>query len=147
MDDESTGRLQANQDGGRRGERKSERGSQDRDGQGERKSERGSQGRGSQGERKGRPYNTRELERFVFGVRQLGLELNEQELEQFLRYREELLEWNTRITLTAITDPAEVLLKHFLDSLSLLLVYRTPASRLLVISAGAVSPFFPFTLL
>src|SRR6266849_7872155 len=105
--------------------------------------DRGSQDRGSQGDRKGRPYNTRELERFVFGVRQLGLELNEQELEQFLRYREELLEWNTRINLTAITDPAEVLLKHFLDSLSLLLVYDRPAARLLDIGAGEGFPGLP----
>ena len=98
---------------------------------------------GNQGDRKGRPYSTRDLERFVFGVRQLGLELNEQELEQFLRYREELLEWNTRINLTAITDPAEVLLKHFLDSLSLLLVYDRPAARLLDIGAGAGFPGLP----
>src|SRR5260221_6534110 len=95
------------------------------------------------GDRKGRPYSTRDLERFVFGVRQLGVELNEQELEQFLRYREELLEWNTRINLTAITDPAEVLLKHFLDSLSLLLVYDRPAARLLDIGAGAGFPGLP----
>src|SRR6266478_2598901 len=98
---------------------------------------------GNQGDRKGRPYNTRDLELFVFGVRQLGLELNERELEQFLRYREELLEWNTRINLTAITDPAEVLLKHFLDSLSLLLVYDRPAARLLDIGAGAGFPGLP----
>src|SRR5260370_10509511 len=105
--------------------------------------DRGSQDRGSQGDGKGRPYHTRDLERFVFGVRQLGVELNEQELEQFLRYREELLEWNTRINLTAITDPAEVLLKHFLDSLSLLLVYDRPAARLLDIGAGAGFPGLP----
>ncbi len=129
MGDESTGRLQANQDGGKKGER----GGQGRE----------SRDRGSQGDRKGRPYNTRDPELFVFGVRQLGLELNEQELEQFLRYREELLEWNTRINLTAITDPEEVLLKHFLDSLSLLLVYDRPAARLLDIGAGAGFPGLP----
>lgn len=116
MGDESTGRPQANQ------------------------------GQDNQGDRKGRPYNSRELELFVFGVRQLGLELNEQELEQFLRYREELLEWNTRINLTAITDPTEVLLKHFLDSLSLLLVYDRPAVRLLDIGAGAGFPGLPLKL-
>src|SRR5258706_2667418 len=95
------------------------------------------------GDRKGRPYSTRDLELCVLDVSQLGLELNEQELEQFLRYREELLEWNTRINLTAITDPAEVLLKHFLDSLSLLLVYDRLAARLLDIGAGAGFPGLP----
>src|SRR5215470_5725118 len=83
------------------------------------------------------------LQFFYEGLHQLGLELNEQELEQFLRYREELLEWNTRINLTAITDPEEVLLKHFLDSLSLLLVYDRPAARLLDIGAGAGFPGLP----
>src|SRR5215467_3908688 len=80
---------------------------------------------------------------FYEGLHQLGLELNEQELEQFLRYRQELLEWNTRINLTAISDPEEVLLKHFLDSLSLLLVYDRPAARLLDIGAGAGFPGLP----
>ena len=39
-------------------------------------------------------------------------------LARFLSYRQELLDWNTRMNLTAITDPEEVLIKHFLDSLS-----------------------------
>src|SRR5712692_9814664 len=64
-------------------------------------------------------------------------------LEQFLRYREELLDWNTRINLTAITNPGEVLIKHFLDSLSLLLVYDRPAAHLLDIGAGAGFPGLP----
>src|SRR6266853_1616793 len=51
-------------------------------------------------------------------------------VEQFLRYRQELLDWNTRINLTAITEPGEVLIKHFLDSLSLLIVYDRPEARL-----------------
>jgi 16S rRNA (guanine527-N7)-methyltransferase len=80
---------------------------------------------------------------FIDGLHQLGLNLSEQQLEQFLRYRQELLDWNTRINLTAITDPEEVLIKHFLDSLSLLLVYRRPAARLLDIGAGAGFPGLP----
>ncbi|HKV01166.1 MAG TPA: 16S rRNA (guanine(527)-N(7))-methyltransferase RsmG [Ktedonobacteraceae bacterium] len=80
---------------------------------------------------------------FIDGLHQLGLNLSEQQLEQFLRYRQELLDWNTRINLTAITDPEEVLIKHFLDSLSLLLVYDRPAARLLDIGAGAGFPGLP----
>src|SRR5712691_5224577 len=64
-------------------------------------------------------------------------------LEQFLRYREELLDWNTRINLTAITDPEKILLKHFLDSLSLLSVYDKPEARVLDIGAGAGFPGLP----
>src|SRR6266567_408970 len=80
---------------------------------------------------------------FVAGLHQLGLELNGLQLEQFLRYRQELLDWNTRINLTAITAPEEVLMKHFLDSLSLLLVYERPAARLLDIGSGAGFPGLP----
>ncbi len=80
---------------------------------------------------------------FVEGLQQLHLQLNERQLEQFLRYQQELLDWNTRINLTAITDPEEVLIKHFLDSLSLLMVCDRPLVRLLDIGAGAGFPGLP----
>lgn len=64
-------------------------------------------------------------------------------LEQFRRYRQELLDWNARMNLTAITDPEEVLSKHFLDSLSLLQVYDRPRTRLLDIGSGAGFPGLP----
>src|SRR2546430_11086468 len=80
---------------------------------------------------------------FLEGLRQLGLELNGLQLEQFLRYRQELLDWNTRMNLTAITDPEEVLIKHFFDSLSLLKVYDNPRTRLLEIGSGPGFPGLP----
>ncbi|HLH62630.1 MAG TPA: 16S rRNA (guanine(527)-N(7))-methyltransferase RsmG [Ktedonobacteraceae bacterium] len=80
---------------------------------------------------------------FAEGLRRLGLELTAQQSEQFERYRQELLDWNTRINLTAITDPEEVLVKHFLDSLSLLLAYDHSQACLLDIGAGAGFPGLP----
>lgn len=81
---------------------------------------------------------------FIDGLQQLGLASdNAQLLEQFQRYRQELLTWNTRFNLTAITDPEEVLTKHFLDSLSLLTAYDRPSARLLDIGAGAGFPGLP----
>lgn len=77
---------------------------------------------------------------FQEGLQQLGLNLSEQQREQFFRYRAELLDWNTRVNLTAITNPGEVLVKHFLDSLSLLLVYDKPQADLLDIGTGAGFP-------
>src|SRR5216684_6946574 len=67
----------------------------------------------------------------------------DQLIEQFLLYRQELLDWNTRLNLTAITDPEEVLIKHFLDSLSVLSVYAKPQARLLDIGSGAGFPGLP----
>lgn len=61
-------------------------------------------------------------------------------LTQFQHYRQELLDWNTRVNLTAITNPEEVLSKHFLDSLSLLQAYDRPQTRLLDIGSGAGFP-------
>jgi 16S rRNA (guanine527-N7)-methyltransferase len=71
----------------------------------------------------------------------------EQQVEQFLHYRAELLDWNTRINLTAITEPEEVLLKHFLDSLSLLSVYDRLTTRLLDIGSGAGFPGIPLKIM
>ncbi len=77
---------------------------------------------------------------FLAGLQQLHLQLNAEQFEQLSRYRRELLDWNTRVNLTAIKEPEEVLLKHFLDSLSLLAVYDQPEARILDIGSGAGFP-------
>jgi 16S rRNA (guanine527-N7)-methyltransferase len=64
-------------------------------------------------------------------------------ISQLMQLRQELLDWNIRVNLTAITDPVEVLLKHFLDSLSLLEVYKAEQARVLDIGAGAGFPGLP----
>lgn len=50
---------------------------------------------------------------------ELGLCLSKGQMEQFFRYYELLAEWNQVMNLTAITEEAEVVRKHFVDSLSL----------------------------
>ena len=77
---------------------------------------------------------------FIAGLEQLHLQLTSLQFEQLLCYRQELLDWNTRVNLTAIKDPEEVLFKHFLDSLSLLSVYGASQSILLDIGSGAGFP-------
>ena len=49
-----------------------------------------------------------------------GVSLNDTALERFDTYASELVSWNEKINLTAITDPADIVLKHFVDSLVLL---------------------------
>ena len=49
-----------------------------------------------------------------------GFPLTAHQVAQFTQYRDELLRWNARINLTAITDDDEIIHKHFLDSLSVL---------------------------
>ncbi len=87
------------------------------------------------------------LHPFVAGLNELGLELTGQQSKQFLLYQQELLDWNTRMNLTAITNPEEVLSKHFLDSLSLLMAYDAPTARVLDIGSGAGFPGLPLKIL
>lgn len=61
-----------------------------------------------------------DLADFKSGLEQLKINLSEKQLEQFLQYYELLIEWNSFMNLTAITDFSEVCTKHFLDSLSLI---------------------------
>ena len=52
------------------------------------------------------------------GSSQLGVELDQKQIEQFMKYKEVLLEWNQKMNLTAIEDDKEIIIKHFLDSIS-----------------------------
>src|SRR6266567_8264767 len=84
---------------------------------------------------------------FTVGLQQLGLDAHDSlVLERLFLYRQELLDWNTRMNLTAITDPGEVLLKHFLDSLSLLTVCDGVELRVLDIGSGAGFPGLPLAI-
>ena len=61
------------------------------------------------------------MKKFIKGAKELGIELNDRQLQQFELYYRELIEWNKKINLTAITDFSGVQVKHFLDSLSITL--------------------------
>src|SRR5216684_1020674 len=79
------------------------------------------------------------------GARELGLQLRADQLEQFARYQSDLLVWNERFNLTAITNPADVEVKHFVDSLTLIpfleVWFPGPNPRRLVdVGAGAGFP-------
>lgn len=80
------------------------------------------------------------------GARRWGLDLRPEALAAFQTYYEELIDWNEQANLTAITDYREVQIKHFLDSLSCLLVLvELPIERWrsLDIGAGAGFPGLP----
>jgi 16S rRNA (guanine527-N7)-methyltransferase len=84
---------------------------------------------------------------FSAGLQQLGFATHDAlMLERLLLYRQELLAWNTRVNLTAITDPGEVLIKHFLDALSLLLVCTDRELQALDIGSGAGFPGLPLAI-
>lgn len=89
------------------------------------------------------------LARLAAGARRLGIELTPQQLEQFEALGRELLDWNRRHNLTAITERAEIERLHFLDSLSCLRAIAGPAGgcpgrvSLIDVGAGAGLPGLP----
>lgn len=89
------------------------------------------------------------------GCAALGLPLSVTQLAQFQRYYEELVQWNEKFNLTAITDYADVQVKHFLDCLAALPIIAEeigeplpPAKplHLLDVGAGAGFPGIPLKL-
>ncbi len=79
------------------------------------------------------------------GGRRLGVELEDRVIQGLFALRDELLRWNQKVNLTAITEPREVLEKHFLDSLAVLPEVRD-AVTLLDLGAGAGFPGIPLKL-
>lgn len=80
-----------------------------------------------------------EEELLTDGASRLGLVLSPAQVNQFAGFRALLLDWNTRVNLTRIVDPAQVLTRHFLDSLTVVLALPSEArgQALTVIDVGA----------
>jgi 16S rRNA (guanine527-N7)-methyltransferase len=77
-----------------------------------------------------------------------GINLTAAQVAQFDRYRQLLLEWNERINLTAITDPAAIQVRHFLDSLTCALATGDLNGQSLVdVGTGAGFPGLPLKIL
>ncbi len=53
------------------------------------------------------------------GAKELGINLTETQLDQFMMYKSLLQEWNEKMNLTAITEDREVMTKHFLDCMTI----------------------------
>ena len=78
------------------------------------------------------------------GAGALGISLPEGAVAPLLRHVELLLKWNRSINLTAVTDPAEVVEKHVLDSLAA--AAFVPAGHLLDAGTGGGFPGIPIRL-
>lgn len=52
------------------------------------------------------------------GAEALNIPVNEKQIEQLAIHAAELLKWNRRMNITAITDPFEMAIKHYVDSMA-----------------------------
>lgn len=83
----------------------------------------------------------------VTSATELDISLTDQQVRQFLLYLSQLLEWNRTTNLTSITDPYEVISKHFLDSLAALNALKFPFEGVVIdVGTGAGFPGIPLKL-
>ena len=81
---------------------------------------------------------------FIEGLKELEIQLTDRQLEQFELYYDMLIEKNKVMNLTAITEFDEVIKKHFIDSLSIVMaVDPEDISRLIDVGTGAGFPGIP----
>ena len=80
------------------------------------------------------------------GANEFGIHLDDEKIEKLSLYAGELILWNRKINLTAITDPFEIGVKHFIDSIVPSLYIHAEAS-ILDIGSGAGFPGIPLAIL
>ena len=76
------------------------------------------------------------------GAKKLDIQIDKPKIEKFAIHAIELMKWNQKTNLTAITDPFEVAVKHFLDSIVPVKIIPLNAS-LLDIGSGGGFPGIP----
>ena len=77
------------------------------------------------------------------GAEALSLFLTEAQREKFRIYLKELQHWSDKINLTSIKDADDIIVKHFLDSLAVLLAFPITSQSIIDIGAGAGLPGIP----
>ncbi len=79
--------------------------------------------------------------------KELGLDLSDSQVSQFLGYKDFLLDYNSKVNLTAITDEREVILKHFVDSVTVCKFVDFKDKRIIDVGTGAGFPAVPIKII
>ena len=88
------------------------------------------------------------MEQLKAGTSHLGFTLTDKQIDMFQVFYQDLVEWNERFNLTAITEYEQVQIRHFVDSLSCLLALKKQANlgyplRCIDVGSGAGFPGLP----
>ncbi len=82
------------------------------------------------------------------GSKKLSIKISDRDIEALLTYKDILLEWNKKINLTAIIEEEDIVIKHFLDSLSCMGVGQLKdRGKMIDVGTGAGFPGIPLKLL
>lgn len=89
-----------------------------------------------------------EVSDFLKGLEELNVICNENQMKQFIKFYELLIEWNKVMNLTGITEFEEVVEKHFIDSLSIVRIQNlNQIESVLDIGTGAGFPGIPLKII
>ena len=86
------------------------------------------------------------IEIFKKGANTFDIQLSNLEIKDFFSFMNLLKEWNTKINLTSIIDEKEIILKHFIDSLSILPFIKNKKSTFIDVGTGAGFPGIPINI-
>ncbi len=87
------------------------------------------------------------MQEFLRYAESKGLHISQSQKSDFEKYLTMLLEWNQKFNLTAIKEPEEIWVKHFLDSLTVFDAIPKDAKKIMDIGSGAGFPGLPIAII
>ena len=79
-------------------------------------------------------------------LEKININVNDTQVKKFYDYMNLLIKWNEKINLTAITEPEEIILKHFVDSLTIAKKIKTE-DTIVDVGTGAGFPGIPLKII
>ena len=77
------------------------------------------------------------------GIKEYSLTLDDLQVESLLKYKEILKEWNEKINITAIEEDRDIIIKHYIDSISIIPYLQNKSIKLIDIGTGGGFPGIP----
>ena len=88
-----------------------------------------------------------DLTRLEQGLKSWDMDISKNQLLKFDGYISLLIEWNNKMNLTTILDPDDIIVDHFLDSLSILKIMDIEDSSIIDVGTGAGFPGIPIKIM
>lgn len=83
------------------------------------------------------------MEKLISEAKKIGVEINKEQVDQFQTFLDMLQKANAEVNLTAITETNDIILKHFIDSISVLPFIPKTATSVIDVGTGAGFPGIP----